>query len=210
MLAIKTTVDKEIFDAENRIMIYVNNIYQGEMYNGSAYYSSKRINDDGTVTVRTNFNQKSKAGDEIKIVLSEGKPGWSHSADNGEVLYQKTVTEEMIQMGELDLDFAIARQPDNRFAIKTTLSKEDFNSEKRIMIYLNGVYQGETYNGSAYYSTRTFNDNGTVTVKTNFNETPKVGDTVKVVLADGEPGWAHSVDTGELLYQATITEEMLK
>lgn len=218
-VAIQTTLDKETFNSEKRIMIYINGVYQGEIYNGKSYYSYNTFNADDTVTVKTNFTQEPNVGDTVKVILAEGKPGGAHAVDKGDELYSLTITADMIkplitkEMAATlkeKLKYTIARQSDNKIAIKTTLDKETFDSENRIMVYINGVYEGEIYNGKSYYSYNTYNADNTITVKTNFTTQPKVGDEVKVILSAGKPGWRHSVDRGEVLYRTTITQDMLK
>lgn len=151
--------------------------------------------------------------EKVNYIEREGYGGaiiWDLSGDTDDHELGAISAKLLSQEIGLDLNVDVARQPDGRVAIKTTLDKETFNAEKRIMIYINNTYEGEIYNSRSYYSSNTYNANGTVTVKTNITAEPNVGDTVKVVLAEGQPGWSHSVDSGKLLKQVTITEEMLK
>ncbi|MDU4095157.1 MAG: hypothetical protein E7H57_18095, partial [Pantoea sp.] len=98
----------------------------------------------------------------------------------------------------------------NRIAIKTTLDKQAFNSKNRIEFFINDFYEGEIHDGKSYLSYNTFNEDGTVTVKTNFTETPNVGDEVKVVLTNVDSTLYPNIDANTLIYRTTITADMLK
>ncbi|MDU4091778.1 MAG: glycoside hydrolase family 18 protein [Pantoea sp.] len=149
----------------------------------------------------------------VDYIESEGYGGaiiWDLSGDTEDHELGAISAKLLSQETGLNLKYEVARQPNGRVAIKTTLDKETFNAEKRIVIYINDTYEGEIYNGKSYYSYNTYYDDGGVTVKTNFTAEPKVGDEVRVVLATGKPNASHIVESSRLLKSIFITEDMLK
>lgn len=217
-VAIKTTLDKDLFSSENDIKIYINDFYEGGIRNGKSYLSYKTFNNDNTVTVKTNFTEVPKVGDVVKVVLANAAPGSTHGIKDGTILYQTMITEEMLKplsaevkpLPGANISYVIGRQSDNRIAIKTTLDKQAFNSKNRIEFFINDFYEGDIHDGKSYLSYNTFNEDGTVTVKTNFTKTPKVGDEVKVVLTNVDSTLYPNIDANTVIYRTTITADMLK
>ena len=67
-------IDREIFEQDNRIVLYKNDAYIAETYKGKAYYSSvKKMNE----TVRVTYSKGVVAGDIISIKLVGNRPGTS-------------------------------------------------------------------------------------------------------------------------------------
>ncbi|GLR09975.1 glycoside hydrolase family 18 protein [Mixta theicola] len=123
---------------------------------------------------------------------------------------QEQEQEQAQKEGLENIKYEIARQPNGRVAIKSTVHNKTYNDLNRVMFYINGFYEGEMYKGKAYYSYKTVNNDNSVTIKTNFKKEPKVGDVVKVVLAEGKPGQSRNVKNDKVLYQTSITKDMLK
>ena len=67
-------IDREIFEQDNRIVLYKNDAYIAETYKGKAYYSSvKKMNE----TVRVTYSKGVVAGDIISVKLVGNRPGTS-------------------------------------------------------------------------------------------------------------------------------------
>lgn len=83
------------------------------------------------------------------------------------------------------------------------LTKEQFNSKKRYMVYLDGKYYFETYNGTAYYSSVDKTEN---TVKIRHRFDGKKGEKIEVYVAPGVPG--QSSAGKELLETFTVNNDL--
>ena len=150
--------------------------------------------------------------EKVDYIKNEGYGGaiiWDLSGDTDDHELGAISAELLQKAPSMNIDISFSQQSGGKIALNTTLDKDVFNAEKRIMFYANGVYQGESYKGKAYYSSKKTNNN-TVTITTTIKQTFKPGDKITIILAEGKPGQKHSYKTDKLLKEVTFTADMLK
>tara|TARA_B100001059_G_scaffold227961_1_gene258428 strand:- start:1055 stop:2167 length:1113 start_codon:yes stop_codon:yes gene_type:complete len=174
---IVATMPTDTFENKERIIITVDDKYSFETYNGTAHYSSAKINGDITEVSST---VPLDIGSVIKIEKHEGKPGFG--LDKIEELETYTVSELDNQVSP---DFYEIEASKDESSILVTMSKELFESKDRIMFYSHNSYLAETYDGKAYYSTPSITDNNvTIRIMTN----TEIAHQLQVVFSNGTPG----------------------
>lgn len=216
VLNIVAVLDEAHQTGENRYMVYVNNQYRMESYAGSVYYGSKTTQADEH-TVRLTQAAKGtaavKVGDVIELRKATNKPGQSSSEYT--VLRKIIVTEEMLNNPTLDADVKKATEGfksltvnKNGFSIVET--KDLFNANIRVVGYVNGVYNMETFNGKHYYSSKKEQGNDVIL---SANRKLNVGDKVTVKFTAGSPGAGSNAITTlaeNTLQEVKVTADMLK
>lgn len=88
--------------------------------------------------------------------------------------------------------------------IYLNLTPEQFNSKQRLMVYLDGNYYFETYNGKAYYSYKEITDE-LVKIRRGFEGNK--GEKIEVYLAPGLPGQSSA---GKVLLETYVVEKKLE
>ncbi|HGF7301333.1 TPA: carbohydrate binding domain-containing protein [Enterococcus hirae] len=88
--------------------------------------------------------------------------------------------------------------------IYLNLAPEQFNSKQRLMVYLDGNYYFETYNGKAYYSYKDITDE-LVKIRRGFEGNK--GEKIEVYLAPGSPGQSSA---GKVLLETYVVEKKLE
>ncbi|PLR40830.1 polysaccharide degrading enzyme [Chimaeribacter californicus] len=216
VLNIVAVLDEAHQAGENRYMVYVNNIYRMESYAGKVYYCSMTLQ-PGEHTARLTQAAKGtaavKAGDVIELRKATKTPGYSSAEYT--VLKKITVTEEMMKNPTLEADMEKAKEGlkgltvnKNGFSIVET--KDLFNAKLRIVGYVNGAYNMETFNGKHYYSSKKEQGND---VTLSANRKLKVGDKVTVKFTAGSPGAGSDAITTlaeNTLQEVKVTADMLK
>ncbi|PLR32891.1 polysaccharide degrading enzyme [Chimaeribacter coloradensis] len=216
VLNIVAVLDEAHQTGENRYMVYVNNQYRMESYAGTVYYGSKTTQANEH-TVRLTQAAKGtaavKVGDVIELRKATNKPGQSSSEYT--VLRKIIVTEEMLNNPTLDADVKKATEGlksltvnKNGFSIVET--KDLFNANIRIVGYVNGAYNMETFNGQHYYSSKQEQGNDVIL---SANRKLNVGDKVTVKFTAGSPGAGSSAITTlaeNTLKEVKVTADMLK
>ncbi|PLR40831.1 polysaccharide degrading enzyme [Chimaeribacter californicus] len=216
VLNIVAELDEAHQAGENRYMVYVNNIYRMESYAGKVYYCSMTLQ-PGEHTARLTQAAKGtaavKAGDVIELRKATKTPGYSSAEYT--VLKKITVTEEMMKNPTLEADMEKAKEGlkgltvnKNGFSIVET--KDLFNAKLRIVGYVNGAYNMETFNGKHYYSSKKEQGND---VTLSANRKLKVGDKVTVKFTAGSPGAGSDAITTlaeNTLQEVKVTADMLK
>lgn len=166
---LSVVMPESAFNAEH-IFAEVDGRYAGESNKGSVYYASNGKQSDGQYVI--NFTAPIKAGTFIKIKYAKSK----------EVIYSVTVTNEMLNSSSVTLSSVTAL--DNKITV--TMPKSVFEGKNRIYVKVNGKYVGESYAGTAYYSSKTpivAQQAGLI-----IGHTLKKGDVITVDLVGGTPG----------------------
>lgn len=163
------TVSHDLFFSRTRLMIWADEKYAGEMYDGHAYYLGMRINADQSVSVFARVDP----GAVVRVGTHAGVPGWGATV--------KTTT-----IVRAALNGAPPRvQRTKSGNVEVALPASVVASTRRVMIFVNGKYVGETWNGHRYYLASR-NDGAAVIVTPRGTFAP--GDKVEVRLATGTPG----------------------
>ena len=169
---------EETYNAKNNIVLYVNGNYIAQSYDGRRYYSFAPSGANG----KTGFSATPdiKKGDVVEVLLMEGYPG----ANGREIrsLAKITVTEAMLATPDIKLNSVNIGAKD----ITVLMPEGTFKEKNNIVLYINGSYVAQSYEGRIYYSYTPSKVAGQAGFKV--NRTLKKGDLVEVRLMGGVPG----------------------
>lgn len=182
---------EDIFNSKNTIFLYVNGKYVSHSENGRSYYSykpSKVEGQDGFYTV-----VDLKKGDAIEVLLKGESTG-----NKRVVLTEITATEEMLALPNVNIS-SVEIKGDS---ISVKMTEDVFKGKNNIVLYVNGKYLAESFEGKAFYSSKPSNTSGQYgfVAKTKLNK----GDLVEVKLKGGVPGAGQVTTTNKSLYKATV------
>ena len=216
VLNIVAVLDEAHQAGENRYKVYVNNTYRMESYAGKVYYCSMTAQPEEH-TVRLTQAAKGTAavnvGDVIELRKTSNTPG--EPSGDYTVLRKITVTEEMLKNPTLDADIKKAKEglkglTVNKNGFSITETKALFNDTLRIVGYVNGAYNMETFHGKNYYSSRKEQGDDVIVTA---SRALKAGDKVTVKFTAGKPGAgsdALATLAETTLQEVTVTADMLK
>ncbi|WP_157798259.1 M60 family metallopeptidase [Aeromonas cavernicola] len=165
-----------------RIVTFINGNYAFETYNRTAYYASMYKPSPYSSTVEYG-NSNLAYGANVSVYLVPGRPGEAINLASSTRLASTIVT------GPVNLTAT-----ENGFSGSMDLGL--FNSNSRIIFFLNGRYMGESHRGTLYYMSSQINNN-----RLNFNAgvTLNNGDNVTVYNVPGSPGESIDLAKGTLL-----------
>lgn len=192
----------EFESTANRYVLYVNDKYVAESYNGKSYYS-QLSKSDGLAKFSTTFNALKK-GDVVELYSVNGTPG-TKTKENRIALIDSYVAERDANAINLELLTAIKEIKISKNSINVPIIKTIQEGNNRYVIRKNGTYLAESYSGKAYYSSLTKKETeNELTIKGNV----KAGDKITIELASGKPGSSTKNVLGNIL-ELTITQEMI-
>lgn len=178
---VSLTMTSELYTSQQRIVLWANDKYVGETYGGSAYYLSVSTGPNGTVTLSARVP--------ANAIVRVG----SHAGYPGAALSFKTMT--MVRTA-LEGDLQVEQLSDGRLHLHVPVAT--LNSTRRLMLFVNGTYVGETFNGDGYY----IGHSSPGAPDFYSDQAFKKGDRVEVRLAPNSPGM--SADGSEVLLSQTL------
>lgn len=167
---VSVPVGRELLYSERRIMIWINGRYAGETYNGVPYYAFATPTVSG-VTLR--LGSAIKAGDYVQVGIVPGVPGDAPPSP-ASALMLANVALGAVRSITLAGGHATVQVGDWLFT-----------SNKRVMIWINGSYAGETYQGVSYYAS-SWQTGDSVVIRPTTDI--KDGDEIQIGIVPGVPG----------------------
>lgn len=165
----KITIGKNLFASKTRVMVWADGRYVAETYDGTNYYAGIGENADGTMTLYANVPR----GALVQVGISDGAPGEGASAATTRV--QQAVL----------ADTATTLSLDDQGHLTYTASRNLTDGDRRVMVFVNDRYIGETYRGVSYYMGYTKDATNTTMYP---GGTFARGDEVEIRLVQGAPG----------------------
>lgn len=171
----------ELFASQQRIVVWVDDTYVGETFGGKAVGLDVSTGSNGTVTL----SRRVPADAIIRV--------GTHAGKTGDAVWLKTTN---VVRTALEGDMSISQLANGTLAWKVPAGT--LNSMRRLVLFVNGAYAGETCNGTGYYVPRSADGAATFFTQSSY----KKGDRVEVRLVAGYPGY--STDGGEVLLSQTL------
>lgn len=167
------TMSRELFESPTRMMIWADDKYVGETYAGHSAYVSVRRNDDGTVTVSARVDKDAV----VRVGSHAGVPGYGATL--------KTTKVVRAAMNGVSPQFRLLAAG----SVEMTLPAAAVAAPRRLMVFVNDRYVGETYQGRVFYLGS--RGDGKTTVLSGGSGF-RSGDRVELRLATGYPGQSSS------------------
>lgn len=169
--------------------VLVNGVYQGEFRNGqvSSGFSLGSLWNSGKIEAKNiTVPRALKQGDRVTVTLSDPQ-----SKKVIRTLAEKVVGDDLIYVNYVSITTDYAGIPSINVSMPTSV----YNGKNNIVVYVNGKYVAQSYNGTSYYATPgkiSAADAGSA-FTTNKIPTMKRGDLIEVRLMNGVPGANGSV-----------------
>ena len=183
------TMDSALYDSKSRVVIWVNGRYVGETYEGVGYYAGA-AGLDGTYRVA---EIPSHAGDLIQVGVIPGYPGWGVPAPE---------SSQLLGVYRVGSGVETVSRTGGGVAMTQTTALRD--SSARVVVWINGEYTGETYEGATHYASAVAIDSGKLDVYFGkIDASP--GDLVQIGIVPGGPGSPlGDPRSSNLLYEARL------
>ncbi|MGW8567040.1 M60 family metallopeptidase [Isoptericola sp. NPDC055881] len=162
------TLPEALFRSTQRVMLYVDGEYAGETYEGGQYYLGTSTS-GGVTTLRRGGIAP---GQVVQVALVDGAPGQRVAYGDAEILASTVAWGKSTNLRVVD-GLATFQMPEALY-----------RSTQRVMLFVDGTYAGEIYDGGQYYVGTKVSD-GYVTVS---RGGIKAGQLVEVALVDGRAG----------------------
>ena len=181
--------DSDLFDSKSRVIVWVNGQYKGETYNGLGYYGAYSATHQrrGTYAVA---EIPTSPGDLVQVGIVPGYPGWG---------FPPPEKSQLIGVYRVESGVETAVKSGNSVAMTQTSAL--LNSDANLVVWINGVYAGETARGTAYYGSAAPLDVSEYLVNWGIRGA-RYGDLVQIGIRP--PGAAMTPEASKLVYQAIL------